>query len=81
VTDIIHLEDCKLWYYRGNYDDFKEMHAQKVRPAARLAWRLAWRLACGPGLLSWRWDRVRPPAARADARRRSPVVATASRWC
>lgn len=30
VTDIIHLEECKLWYYRGNYDDFKEMHAQKV---------------------------------------------------
>jgi len=30
VTDIIHLEDRKLWYYRGNYDDFKEMHKQKV---------------------------------------------------
>lgn len=30
VTDIIHLEECKLWYYEGNYDDFKEMHAQKV---------------------------------------------------
>jgi ATP-binding cassette, subfamily F, member 1 len=30
VTDIIHLEECKLWYYKGNYDDFKEMHAQKI---------------------------------------------------
>lgn len=25
VTDIIHLEDKKLFYYKGNYDDFKEM--------------------------------------------------------
>ena len=30
VTDIIHLEDRKLYYYKGNYDDFKTMHAQKV---------------------------------------------------
>ncbi len=27
VTDIIHLEDCKLHYYRGDYDSFKEQHA------------------------------------------------------
>jgi len=25
VTDIIHLEDKQLYYYKGNYDDFKEM--------------------------------------------------------
>jgi ATP-binding cassette subfamily F protein 1 len=30
VTDIVHLEDRKLYYYKGNYDDFKEMHAQKL---------------------------------------------------
>jgi len=30
VTDIVHLEDRKLWYYKGNYDDFKEAHRQKV---------------------------------------------------
>lgn len=30
VTDIIHLEDQKLWYYKGDYEDFKTMHAQKL---------------------------------------------------
>lgn len=25
VTDIIHLEDRHLYYYKGNYDDFKEV--------------------------------------------------------
>ena len=30
VTDIIHLSECKLWYYKGDYDDYKAMHAQKV---------------------------------------------------
>ena len=30
VTDIIHLEEQKLHYYKGNYDDFKAMHQQKM---------------------------------------------------
>jgi ATP-binding cassette subfamily F protein 1 len=30
VTDIIHLEERKLHYYKGDYDDFKEMHGQKI---------------------------------------------------
>jgi len=30
VTDIIHLEEQKLFYYKGNYDDFKTMHEQKM---------------------------------------------------
>ena len=30
VTDIVHLEEKKLFYYKGNYDDFKEMHKQKM---------------------------------------------------
>ena len=30
VTDIIHLEEQKLFYYKGNYDDFKAMHEQKM---------------------------------------------------
>lgn len=30
-TDIIHLDQCKLWYYRGNYSLFKKMEIQKRR--------------------------------------------------
>ena len=30
VTDIVHLEEQKLHYYKGNYDDFKAMHAQRM---------------------------------------------------
>jgi len=30
VTDIVHLEQRKLAYYKGDYDDFKEMHEQKM---------------------------------------------------
>jgi ATP-binding cassette subfamily F protein 1 len=29
-TDSVHLECRKLAYYKGDYDDFKEMHAQKI---------------------------------------------------
>ena len=28
-TDIIHLDQQKLHYYRGNYNDFKKMNVQK----------------------------------------------------
>eukprot|EP00088_Acartia_fossae_P045357 TRINITY_DN4881_c0_g1_i4.p1 TRINITY_DN4881_c0_g1~~TRINITY_DN4881_c0_g1_i4.p1 ORF type:complete len:768 (-),score=268.27 TRINITY_DN4881_c0_g1_i4:2-2305(-) len=28
-TDIIHLDQCKLWYYKGNYSMFKKMEVQK----------------------------------------------------
>merc|ERR1711994_984422 len=28
-TDIIHLDQCKLWYYKGNYSMFKKMEQQK----------------------------------------------------
>uniref|UniRef100_A0A0N4ZRZ4 ABC transporter domain-containing protein n=1 Tax=Parastrongyloides trichosuri TaxID=131310 RepID=A0A0N4ZRZ4_PARTI len=30
-TDIIHLQDQKLYYYKGNYSKFKEMHEQKMK--------------------------------------------------
>ena len=30
-TDIIHLDACKLWYYKGNYSMFKKMLVQKTR--------------------------------------------------
>lgn len=30
-TDIIHLDQCKLWYYKGNYSMFKKMVVQKLR--------------------------------------------------
>ncbi|XP_022786413.1 ATP-binding cassette sub-family F member 1-like [Stylophora pistillata] len=30
-TDIIHLDQQKLYYYRGNYDQFKKMYVQKVK--------------------------------------------------
>ncbi|CAB4062383.1 ABCF1 [Lepeophtheirus salmonis] len=30
-TDIIHLENCQLWYYKGNYSMFKKMVVQKRR--------------------------------------------------
>merc|ERR1711994_610461 len=30
-TDIIHLDQCKLWYYKGNYSMFKKMEEQKRR--------------------------------------------------
>jgi len=30
-TDIIHLDQCKLWYYKGNYSMFKKMEVQKRR--------------------------------------------------
>ncbi|CAH1271350.1 ABCF1 [Branchiostoma lanceolatum] len=30
-TDIIHLDMCKLFYYRGNYTQFKKMYKQKAR--------------------------------------------------
>lgn len=30
-TDIIHLDQCKLWYYRGNYSTFKKMVVQKTK--------------------------------------------------
>lgn len=30
-TDIIHLEDQKLWQYRGAYTQFKKMHAQRIQ--------------------------------------------------
>merc|ERR1712020_379188 len=30
-TDIIHLDQCKLWYYKGNYSMFKKMVVQKRR--------------------------------------------------
>merc|ERR1712061_508352 len=30
-TDVIHLDQCKLWYYKGNYSKFKSMELQKRR--------------------------------------------------
>merc|ERR1712002_900532 len=30
-TDIVHLDQCKLWYYKGNYSMFKKMEQQKRR--------------------------------------------------
>lgn len=30
-SDIIHLDQCKLWYYKGNYSMFKAMEMQKRR--------------------------------------------------
>merc|ERR1719384_2033404 len=30
-TDIIHLDQCKLWYYKGNYSMYKKMVVQKTR--------------------------------------------------
>jgi len=30
-SDIIHLDQCKLWYYKGNYSMFKKMELQKRR--------------------------------------------------
>merc|ERR1711892_1121254 len=30
-TDIVHLDQCKLWYYKGNYSMFKKMEMQKRR--------------------------------------------------
>jgi len=30
-SDIIHLDQCKLWYYKGNYSMFKKMEMQKRR--------------------------------------------------
>merc|ERR1711992_336093 len=30
-TDVIHLDQCKLWYYKGNYSMFKKMVVQKRR--------------------------------------------------
>jgi len=30
-TDIVHLDQCKLWYYKGNYSMFKKMVVQKTR--------------------------------------------------
>jgi len=30
-TDIIHLENCALHYYKGGYSEFKEMHDQQAR--------------------------------------------------
>lgn len=30
VDEIIHLEDKRLYYYKGSYDDFKAAHEQKV---------------------------------------------------
>eukprot|EP00095_Tigriopus_kingsejongensis_P009241 maker-scaffold495_size155559-snap-gene-0.33 protein:Tk09241 transcript:maker-scaffold495_size155559-snap-gene-0.33-mRNA-1 annotation:"atp-binding cassette sub-family f member 1-like" len=30
-SDIIHLDQCKLWYYKGNYSMFKKMVVQKRR--------------------------------------------------
>merc|ERR1712228_565529 len=30
-TDILHLDQCKLWYYKGNYSTFKKMEEQKRR--------------------------------------------------
>jgi len=30
-TDMIHLDACKLWYYKGNYSMFKKMQEQKLR--------------------------------------------------
>lgn len=30
-SDIIHLDDLKLYFYRGNYGQFKKMHVQRVK--------------------------------------------------
>jgi ATP-binding cassette subfamily F protein 1 len=30
-TDVMHLDEQKLFYYKGNYSSFKKMHDQKVR--------------------------------------------------
>ncbi|XP_078606305.1 ATP-binding cassette sub-family F member 1-like isoform X2 [Branchiostoma floridae x Branchiostoma japonicum] len=30
-TDIIHLDMCKLFYYKGNYTQFKKMYKQKAK--------------------------------------------------
>merc|ERR1719315_694833 len=30
-SDVIHLDQCKLWYYKGNYSMFKKMELQKRR--------------------------------------------------
>ncbi|CAB0044760.1 unnamed protein product [Trichogramma brassicae] len=34
-TDIIHLDQQKLFYYKGNYSMFKKMHVQKVKEQAK----------------------------------------------
>ena len=31
TTDVIHLHDCRLHYYRGNFEQFEEMYEQKRR--------------------------------------------------
>lgn len=31
TTDIIHLHDLKLHYYRGNFEQFEEMYEQRRR--------------------------------------------------
>lgn len=31
TTDIIHLHDLKLYFYRGNFDSFEDMYEQKRR--------------------------------------------------
>lgn len=33
TTDIIHLHDLKLHYYRGNFAQFEEMYEQRRREA------------------------------------------------
>jgi ATPase subunit of ABC transporter with duplicated ATPase domains len=43
TTDIIHLEERKLQYYRGDYYAFKKMHAQFVEKAKKVRTR-----RCGP---------------------------------
>lgn len=30
-TDIVHLDNQKLFYYKGNYTQFKKMHEQKKK--------------------------------------------------
>ncbi|XP_065830149.1 ATP-binding cassette sub-family F member 1-like [Oscarella lobularis] len=36
-TDVVHLDDKKLYYYRGNYDSFKKMYQQKQKEMTK-AW-------------------------------------------
>jgi ATPase subunit of ABC transporter with duplicated ATPase domains len=43
TTDIIHLEERKLQYYRGDYYAFKKMHAQFVEKAKKVS-----TCRCGP---------------------------------
>jgi hypothetical protein len=43
TTDIIHLHDLKLHFYRGNFAQFEEMYEQKRREVSWCVWGGGWR--------------------------------------